>query len=257
MASAASRPDSPRSLQDAGQGQVGVGARGADRGEQVERRLPGRIVDAVGAGSAVGGAGRLGPLRATAVGRPAPVRRGFGCVIGSTRLFTRLFTPLFTRRASFSSQHRAGLGRPPRAQSAASIGLRPGAVSRPSRTAVVPVPTSTSVLPAPSSPGRRSVRSVCCTGPITNRPQGESVQAPGSGVRLRIVRCSAVAGCGPVEPGVGHGDLARVADPVGRLRTGLDGAVVQAVQGGQQQRAPRSPAGPAGRRRCRSPRSAR
>ncbi len=90
------------------------------------------------------------------------------------------------------------------------------------------------------------------TGPRPRRSPRNVVHAPGSGVTERTSRSTATGGRGPVDAGVVDGDLRGVRDAVGRLRAGIERAVLDAVQRGHQQRGTgRRRAGRAGPRRCR------
>ena len=221
--------------QDRRQRQVGVGAAGADGGEQIEGGLPGRVDDWAAGGSVAGGGGRPLPVPLPGLcGRPRSgfvIRHRFGLgggslgrvVMSSTRRSARSVpTAPVGRSACRSVSTVPGSGRAPRAQSAAASGLAAGRGDRPSRTAVVAVPTSTSRLPAAQlARGADPPCPSAATGPRTSRPHGESVHAPGSGVSERISRSQHRGRLGPVDPGVVDGDLARVGDAVGRLRTSL------------------------------------
>ena len=134
-------------------------------------------------------------------------------------------------------------GGPPRAQSAAGIGRRPGGVTAPSahrsRCRCRPAPrawSSPAHLAGDAVPATvRSSPSVTTRpGRERSRPQGESVQAPGSGVTDRISRSMAMAGARPVDPGVGRGDLARVGRPRRRVAGGPARCRLQPVEGGQR-----------------------
>ena len=149
------------------------------------------------------------------------------------------------------------VSRRPRAQSAAGIGRLPTACTSPSRRATVPVPTTTAFLPATISPGG-SWPSAGSSGPSLSRSPAYVVQAPGAGVQARTCRSIAAAGWRPVDPRVVDGDLGGERDVVGRLRTRLERAVGDAVEGGDEQAGARPRrAGRAGRRRCRAAGSSR
>ena len=160
------------------QREVGVGALRSDRGQHVEGDPPGLVRGGRFAGGRpprrAAGAASLGPVRLTAR-RAVPARvvvpsRAVACAVPIVALSGRLPRLVRSRSAaarrrsaggpgtSAARRHRSTCpdsGRTPRAQSAAGIGRRPGGVSLPSRTAVVPVPTRTSFLATDSSPAAR------------------------------------------------------------------------------------------------------